>query len=178
MAQGRSTETISMIKWIRTSRLSIKNSLSGRPAVLHGVREEDLGPGRHGEEEMEERCVCRGVAGLSCERAAEPLQNAHSEPLHNHSQKHSTITFRSTGQSLSEAPHKRLFGKPHTQSQQRSKTCDHRTTCVPRCSRDGGVRASVSVLQQRVEGERTPGPSCPQNPAGGLCTWSCWSCTA
>jgi len=28
MAQGRSTETISMIKWIRTSRLSIKNSLS------------------------------------------------------------------------------------------------------------------------------------------------------
>ena len=27
MAQGRSTKTISMIKWIRTSRLSIKNSL-------------------------------------------------------------------------------------------------------------------------------------------------------
>ena len=29
MAQGRSTEIISMIKWIRTSRLSIKKSLSG-----------------------------------------------------------------------------------------------------------------------------------------------------
>jgi len=28
MAQGRSTETISMIKWIRISRLSIKSSLS------------------------------------------------------------------------------------------------------------------------------------------------------
>ena len=28
MAQGRSTKIISMIKWIRTSRLSIKNSLS------------------------------------------------------------------------------------------------------------------------------------------------------
>ena len=27
-AQGRSTKIISMIKWIRTSRLSIKNSLS------------------------------------------------------------------------------------------------------------------------------------------------------
>ena len=27
MAQGRSTKTISTIKWIRTSRLSIKNSL-------------------------------------------------------------------------------------------------------------------------------------------------------
>ena len=28
MAQGRSTKIISMIRWIRTSRLSIKNSLS------------------------------------------------------------------------------------------------------------------------------------------------------
>ena len=28
MAQGRSTKIITMIKWIRTSRLSIKNSLS------------------------------------------------------------------------------------------------------------------------------------------------------
>ena len=28
MAQGRSTEIISMMKWIRTSRLSIKKSLS------------------------------------------------------------------------------------------------------------------------------------------------------
>jgi len=30
MAQGRSTEIISMIQWIRTSRLSIKNYLSCR----------------------------------------------------------------------------------------------------------------------------------------------------
>ena len=29
MPQGRSTKTISMIKWIRISTLSIKNSLSG-----------------------------------------------------------------------------------------------------------------------------------------------------
>ena len=29
MVQGRSTEIISMIKWIRTSWLSTKNSLSG-----------------------------------------------------------------------------------------------------------------------------------------------------
>ena len=38
MAQGRSTKIITMIKWIRTSRLSIKNSLSllcfGRPPHL------------------------------------------------------------------------------------------------------------------------------------------------
>ena len=38
------------------------------------------------------------------------------------------------------------------------------------------VRASVSVLQQRVVRERTPGLSCPHPPAGGLSTWSCWSC--
>jgi len=31
MAQDRSTKIISMIKWIRTSRLSMKNSLSTRP---------------------------------------------------------------------------------------------------------------------------------------------------
>jgi len=37
MAQGRSTEIISMIKWIRTSRLSMKNSLSSQtPALSHG----------------------------------------------------------------------------------------------------------------------------------------------
>ena len=48
MAQGRSTKIISTIKWIRTSRLSIKNSLSlsvgpellGR-AVEHRLGEED-----------------------------------------------------------------------------------------------------------------------------------------
>jgi len=33
MEQGQSTKTISMIKWIRTSRLSIKNTLSGRSIV-------------------------------------------------------------------------------------------------------------------------------------------------
>ena len=42
-------------------------------------------------------------------------------------------------------------------------------------TRSTGVCASVSVLQQRVVRERTPGPSCPLTPAGGLCTWSCWS---
>ena len=34
MAQGRSTKIISMIRWIRTSRLSIKKSLSGLRRVL------------------------------------------------------------------------------------------------------------------------------------------------
>ena len=33
---------------------------------------------------------------------------------------------------------------------------------------DGGVRAPVSVLQQQVVRERTPGPSCPHTPAWGL----------
>jgi len=36
MAQGRSTEIISMIRWIRISRLSIKNSLS-HPVVLASI---------------------------------------------------------------------------------------------------------------------------------------------
>ena len=39
---------------------------------------------------------------------------------------------------------------------------------------------SISELGRRwshfVRRERTPGPSCPQTPAGGLSTWSCWSC--
>jgi len=48
MAQGRSINIISMIKWIRTSRLSIKNSLSaplatqgisGFPSATHSERE-------------------------------------------------------------------------------------------------------------------------------------------
>ena len=38
MAQGRSTKTISMIKWIRTSRLFIKNSLSSSAGALAGDR--------------------------------------------------------------------------------------------------------------------------------------------
>ena len=50
MAQGRSTKTISMIKWIRTSRLSIKKSLSLREEYLILEVEEDGG---------ERRC-CRG----------------------------------------------------------------------------------------------------------------------
>ena len=40
---------------------------------------------------------------------------------------------------------------------------------------DGGVRTSVSVLQQRVVRERTQGPSCPQIPARGPSAGSCWS---
>ena len=42
--------------------------------------------------------------------------------------------------------------------------------------RDGGVRTFVSVLKQRVVCEKTSGPSFPQAPAGGLSTWSGWSC--
>ena len=42
MAQGRSTKTISMIQWIRTSSLSIKNSLSGRE---DGTARDDDRPG-------------------------------------------------------------------------------------------------------------------------------------
>jgi hypothetical protein len=41
---------------------------------------------------------------------------------------------------------------------------------------DGAVRASVSVLQQQEVRERTPDPTCPQPPAGGLGAWSGWSC--
>ena len=36
--------------------------------------------------------------------------------------------------------------------------------------------AVPSLLQQRVVRERTPGPSCPQTPAGGLGAWQGWSC--
>ena len=42
MAQGRSTNIISMIGWIRTSRLSIRNSLSGLTA-LRAVRAKGVG---------------------------------------------------------------------------------------------------------------------------------------
>ena len=46
MAQGRSTKIISMIKWIRTSRCSIKNSLSWGVTFAVGPtrRLELLGP--------------------------------------------------------------------------------------------------------------------------------------
>ena len=40
VAQGRSTQVISMVKWIRTSRLSIKNSLS--PAQLRNATGQDM----------------------------------------------------------------------------------------------------------------------------------------
>jgi len=36
MAQGRSTKIIEMIKWIRTRRLSIKNTLSCKGALVPG----------------------------------------------------------------------------------------------------------------------------------------------
>ena len=39
MAQGRSSQIISTIEWIRTSRLSIKNSLSLPHSLLRGLRE-------------------------------------------------------------------------------------------------------------------------------------------
>jgi hypothetical protein len=41
---------------------------------------------------------------------------------------------------------------------------------------DGGVRTSVSVLQQREVRERTQDLSCPQPPAGSLSAWSSWFC--
>ena len=49
MAQGRSTKIISMMKWIRTSRLSMKNSLSLKERALHlvvGAQGADLCHGR------------------------------------------------------------------------------------------------------------------------------------
>jgi len=39
MAQGQSTEIISMIKWIRTSRWSMKNSLSEGSTHGHTTQE-------------------------------------------------------------------------------------------------------------------------------------------
>jgi hypothetical protein len=45
MAQGQSTTIISMIQWIRTSRLSTKNSLTGGEnldAHLHGLAHGEL----------------------------------------------------------------------------------------------------------------------------------------
>jgi len=57
VAQGRSTKTISMIKWIRTSRLSIKNSPSllmqgGAPCLKKATGEqtfsgEEFNPGEY-----------------------------------------------------------------------------------------------------------------------------------
>jgi len=43
MARGRSTKIISMTKWTRTSRLSIKNSLS--PSRMEGNYRRALGLG-------------------------------------------------------------------------------------------------------------------------------------
>ena len=42
MAQGQSTKIISMIKWIRTSRLSMKNSVSVNEELCLGCRFHDL----------------------------------------------------------------------------------------------------------------------------------------
>ena len=48
MAQGRSSEIISMIRWIRTSRMSIKNSLSlGFRDLVFGFRVHLLGSREH-----------------------------------------------------------------------------------------------------------------------------------
>ena len=68
MAQGRSTKIISMIQWIRTSRLSIKNSLSrGRCMVLlgksEGARVLILGYG------SASHLLCVGVLGLALPRS-------------------------------------------------------------------------------------------------------------
>ena len=43
-------------------------------------------------------------------------------------------------------------------------------------SRRRGCSRLHFVLQYRVVCEKTPGPSRPRTPAGGLSTWSCWSC--
>ena len=55
MAQGWSTEIISMIKWIRASGLSTKNPLSagacsgaGEQGGVYGARRSLLGAGRQG----------------------------------------------------------------------------------------------------------------------------------
>jgi len=57
MAQGRSTKIISKIKWIWTSRLSIKNSLSVRSETAHERerkerRERERERGREGERDL------------------------------------------------------------------------------------------------------------------------------
>ena len=68
MAQGRSTKIISIVKWIRTSRLSIKNSLSQpgadtAPGVAWdrgGARGVGCGPGGKGLGVWGKGCVIRG----------------------------------------------------------------------------------------------------------------------
>ena len=57
MAQGRSTQFISTIKWIRTSRLSIKNSRLQRTEHVVGRLEE-------GREALDELRLGEGVGGL------------------------------------------------------------------------------------------------------------------
>ena len=47
MAQGRSTKFISTIKWIRTSRLSITNALSGEPVAFYCLNQELATFGKH-----------------------------------------------------------------------------------------------------------------------------------
>ena len=47
--------------------------------------------------------------------------------------------------------------------------------CYVTCSRRRGWSRLCLRSKKRVVRERTPGPSCPQPPAGGLGRWSCWS---
>ena len=62
MAQGRSTKVVSMIKWIRTSRLSRKNSLSlsGAPRAWGGGGDANPGRGQWQTQNNHFTEVCRG----------------------------------------------------------------------------------------------------------------------
>jgi len=83
MAQGRCTKIISMIKWIRTSRLSIQNSLSDKPGDLTksppetGWRVSIRGAVVDTETETERRGTCGGAyRSLRCGRSARYLRTA------------------------------------------------------------------------------------------------------
>ena len=67
MAQGRSTEIVSMIKWIRTSRLSKKNSLS-LAAVSRSDSDACIG--------RNDRCAAQRLGCVPCYRLGE-AQIAH-----------------------------------------------------------------------------------------------------
>ena len=64
IAQGQSIKIISTIKWIRTSRLPIKNSLSGGRVILEG----SLAPSRLGVARAHRHALANLV-----ERVAEPV---------------------------------------------------------------------------------------------------------
>ena len=62
MAQGRFTKIVSMVKWIRTSRLSIKNSLPlGSPGPPGSVGN----PGLNGAWEVVANAARRAAASVS-----------------------------------------------------------------------------------------------------------------